>query len=312
MAHSRAERPIPPAVADWLTDTFDMWALIDHASWARPNSNVWQIQLPSETGFLKLSPSSKSFDCESTAYLDWLPRAGSTPTRLPRLIAREPSLHALITSAVDGEVVRTLAAPLTEEQELRIHHAAGVAARTLHGLHTFSTEHEESVAKASRLDHLLQLSDQHRDISAEVLTDAEVSLVARAQGLAQQHAEACEIGFKHGDFQPRNWLTTSASDVDAHSLGIIDFEESGIGFALEDLGWLFAVVWKRQPTLRASFLAGYGRELTSAEEAFLSAFTVLGSLQHIAEGKEFNIQQKLDNGKAAIAIAGQAMIAGDL
>ena len=307
MTHSRAEHPIPPPIKQWLSERFGEWCLIEHASWARENSNVWQIQLPTERGFLKLSPSVAAFERETVACREWLPRAVATPTRLPRLIADEPSLRVLLTSPVEGHVVRTLSGPLSEEEEQRIHRSAGVAADTLHGLQASPTEQERSAARALRVEQLLQLSDRRRYTSADVLTDAEVALVDRAESILSDYAEACAIGFRHGDFQPRNWLTCPAPDARADGLGVIDFEESGIGFALEDFGWLFAVVWNRQPVLRASFLAGYGRELSASEEVFLSAFTLLGSLQHIAEGREHGLPQKLDNGRAALAIAGQAM-----
>jgi Ser/Thr protein kinase RdoA (MazF antagonist) len=300
-------RQIPSPQADWLRATFGPWTLISDASWSRPNSNVWCIELAVGRSFVKVSSSRATFRREVEAYSDWLPRVRSGATVLPRLLSHEESLLTLVTSAVDGEIVRTIQSPLTPPGEQRIHRAAGSAVRTLHDERSLRTADGARDLRQARLIEVVRVGDQRFETCDTVLSATEAATISRARDLLQQHAASCEIGFTHGDFQPRNWLWSAATQT----LGLIDFEESGLGFCLEDFGWLFGALWHRRPDLRAAFVRGYGRELGIQEQQFLAALTALGSLQHVARGRELGIQQKMDNGRAALAIAGAAMIAGE-
>lgn len=108
------------------------------------------------------------------------------------------------------------------------------------------------------------------------------------------------MGFVHGDFRTRNWLWAAASD----QVAVIDYETADVGFAVEDLAWLFAVMWGPRPDLRDAFLAGYGREPSRAERQMLAAVTVLAALQHIADGVRLGLAVKVTNGPGGLRRAG--------
>jgi Phosphotransferase enzyme family len=295
------ERQISAAHAQWLAETHGGWTPVGDASWPRPTSNVWCIEFHGARAFMKISPSRSAFEREVAAYSDWLPGFRGTGTVLPRLLSYEESLSVLVTSALDGEVVRTMHAPLREVQE--VHCAAGSGVRALHQLRIDDVARHEEEIRQARLKQLLEEAERHFAISAAVLTTSEKGTIARARDLMPQHVGECQIGFIHADFQPRNWLWSASTQA----LGFIDFEESRLGFCLEDFGWLFGALWHRRPDLRAAFLRGYGRQLRAGEQQFLAASTALGSLLYIADGRELGISQKIDNGRHALAVAGAAI-----
>jgi len=288
---------------EWLAEIHGDWMPVADASWSRPSSNVWCIELDGALAFVKISPSRSAFAREVAAYSDWLPEFRATGTALPRLLSFEESLSVLVTSALDGEVVSTMQAPLSMNQEQEIHRAAGSGVRALHRLRSDDVVGHEEEMRQARVGQLLEDAERRFAISAAVLTTSERTTIARARDLLLQNVGACQIGFIHGDFQPRNWLWSAASPT----VGFIDFEESRLGFCLEDFGWLFGALWHRRPDLRAAFSRGYGRQLHVGEKQFLTAFTALGSLLHIADGRELGISQKIDNGRAALAVAGAAI-----
>lgn len=84
----------------------------------------------------------------------------------------------------------------------------------------------------------------------------------------------------HGDAQPRNFLW---SIPDAR-VALIDFERAEVAPAVRDLVRLEYGPWDGRPDLRASFLAGYGRTLTDAEDAALRSFAALDALSGLLWG----------------------------
>lgn len=300
------ERQLPPEHAEWLAETHGDWMPVADASWSRPSSNVWRIELEGALAFIKISSSRAAFQREVAAYSDWLPEVRATGTALPTLLSFEESLSVLVTSALDGEVVRTMQAPLSIKKEQEIHRAAGSGVLALHRLRFDDVLGQQEEIRRARVGQLLEDAKRRFAISAAVLTTSEKATIGRARDLLLQNVGACQIGFIHGDFQPRNWLWSAASQA----VGFIDFEESRLGFCLEDFGWLFGALWHRRPDLCAAFSRGYGRQLHVGEQQFLTAFTALGSLLHIADGRELGISKKIDNGRAALAVAAAAMEAG--
>lgn len=223
---------------------------------------------------------------------------------MPRLLSYERSLSVLVTSALDGEVVKTMQGPLSPSEEQEIHRAAGYGVRRLHRLRRDNVSRQDAdELRERRLAELLEDAGRHLDIAAAVLTTAETETIGRARDVLLQHAGTCEVGFIHADFQPRNWLWSGAT----RTIGFIDFEESRLGFCFEDFAWLLGALWHRRPDLRVAFWKGYGRRLEASERLSLAAFTALGGLLHIADGCELHIRQKIDNGRAALAVASEAM-----
>ncbi|MEU2209743.1 phosphotransferase [Streptomyces hygroscopicus] len=88
------------------------------------------------------------------------------------------------------------------------------------------------------------------------------------------------MAYRHGDYSPRNWLWDEAAGH--HSL--IDFEESAPGIAVEDLVWLCGAAWPIRPDLRAAFLTGYGRPLSSTEQRALVLLTARLGVSYLSTG----------------------------
>lgn len=294
---------IPAPQAEWLAETHGNWTLVADASWSRPSSQVWCVEIAGARSFMKISPSRSAFEREVTAYSEWLPGFRAAGTALPRLLSYDESLSVLVTSALDGYVVRTMQGSLRASDEQRIHRSAGSGVKALHRLRSDDVSRQGEGLRRARVSQLLQDADRRFQVSAAVLTTSETETIVRARDLLLQHAGTCDLGFIHADFQPRNWLWSAPTGT----VGLIDFEESRLGFCVEDFGWLFAAVWHRRPDLYTAFWAGYGRPLDAGERQLLAAFTALGSLQYLADGRKFGIEQKILNGRAALAVAGAAM-----
>ena len=82
-----------------------------------------------------------------------------------------------------------------------------------------------------------------------------------------------EIGLIHADVLRENVL------VNGRSVSLIDFDDSGFGFRLHDLGTALVqtVYQPEQPQIRAALMAGYG----TTDEALVQAFTLARTLASV-------------------------------
>lgn len=292
---------IPDEVATWIESTLGPWVLVADVSWPRSNSRVWQVRLGEADAFVKISPSAGAFHRERSALVDVLP--GAMVATTPSLLGSADNLLALVTSRVDGEVVRTLNPTPPADVECAIHARAGMAIRSVHRQIEHFADRDVDRARAVRGSHLLELADRRLPGCLRVLGAEDLHSIDLAREVLADAAAVCEPGFIHGDFQPRNWLWSA----DSREIAMIDFEESEIGYSIEDFGWLFATTWGRRYDLKNAFLEGYGRPLTDSEWLFLAAFTVLGSLQHIADGERLGIDEKISNGMRGLKVSSRAL-----
>ena len=287
---------VPASVARWVGSEFGTWEVVADTSWPRSNSRVWRVRLDDANAYLKVSPSFESFHRERSALAEVLPRASATT---PSLLGADGSLLTLLTTAVDGEVVRTLDPPPLPEIERRIHARAGRAVRSVHAQVEHLSGADMDLARANRASRLLAEAEQRLTACRQLLGDEDVRSVDIATSVLADAGAYCEVGNIHGDFQPRNWLWSSTSQDTA----LIDFEEAEIGYVVEDFGWLFATTWARRDDLRDAFLDGYGRQPSEPELLFLASATVLGSLKHIADGERLGIAKKVTDGFGALRVS---------
>ena len=99
-------------------------------------------------------------------------------------------------------------------------------------------------------------------------TDQRITLIRARDALRERLSG--EIGLIHADVLRENVL------VNGRSVSLIDFDDSGFGFRLHDLGTALVqtVYHPEQPQLRAALMAGYG----TTDEPMVQAFTLARTL----------------------------------
>ncbi|MBF0689298.1 MAG: aminoglycoside phosphotransferase family protein [Cellulomonas sp.] len=297
----RADVTVPAQVARWLDARHGPWHVVAAASWPRAGSQVWRLQVRGSGAYLKVSPNEESFHRERSALTEMLPRT-SVPTQT--LLDADSALRVLLTAALDGDVVRTLDPPPPAHTEQTIHAQAGAALRAVHGLVRCDDQDAAERVRAERASFLVSRAQDDLAVCRALLSPDEVGAVALAERSFLDASRDGELGYVHGDFQPRNWLWDAAAGRTA----LIDFEEATAGFVVEDLGWLFATTWPSRRDLAGAFLGGYGRPLTASEQVCLAAGTVLGSLGHVADGERLGVAKKVADGLGGLR-AGSAALA---
>jgi aminoglycoside/choline kinase family phosphotransferase len=247
-------------------------AAID-ASWDRDTSQVWRLD-GDTAAYLKLSPSPDSYARETHAYRH---ATALSPDQAPQILATDPTLRAILTTALNGSVVRGL--PLDPATEAQVHELAGRLLRRWHSLPEPAPPHARQALMASMTDQateaaicLDKLGDQLNDAQRALVNDVATELPALAAGLP--------LVYRHGDYSPRNWLW----NPDRQTLGVIDFEMATHGLAIQDMVWLHGALWQTRPDLRTSFLTGYGREPTAEEHRGLVLLTARLAVSYLTTG----------------------------
>jgi aminoglycoside phosphotransferase (APT) family kinase protein len=288
---------LPEALDLWLRKEFGSYKHAVDVSWRRSDSLVWRVEVDGKRAYVKISPSALAFVRERDALASVVPAAGIDA---PSLLAIDEEIRAIVTSEVRGIVVRALDPPPAPAVERGIHGRAGAAIAAVHRRY-------EAVAAPGgpgrRVEEIMALSHDREEESRSVLSDLQRETLDRSRTALTTAAPECRLAMIHGDFQPRNWLWAA----DTGRVALIDFETVTVGFGLEDFGWLFATTWQQRPDLRAAFLEGYGAPIEPAEEVFLAAYTVLGSLEHVAGGLRTGSSAKTGRGLRALELAGHSL-----
>ncbi|MGW4492290.1 aminoglycoside phosphotransferase family protein [Streptomyces sp. NPDC004376] len=284
---------LPPDLHQWVTSHvagMDTAAVTD-ASWPRGDSRVWRVRTDHGEVFVKLYPSSKKYErevkgCEHAA-------RALADTEAPHVLASDPQRPALVLSALPGRVVRGL--PLEQAEEKRVHRLAGDLLRRWHDADEpiSDREHQRIMESVTAQAHeaatiLERLGDQ--------LSLAEQDLVRDAVHDLPDLARALPLVYRHGDYSPRNWLW----DAEVEHHGLIDFEESALGLAIEDLVWLCGAAWPTRPDLRDAFLTGYGRLLSSTEQRALVLLTARLGVSYLSTGLTKTDTILIDRGRTVL------------
>lgn len=267
-------RPLTPVVDFAAQAVGGLRAVIDR-SWPRAGSNVWE--LVSDTGqccYLKHHSSALFHQREVTAYQRWT--TALKPGRAPVLVAADPDLRAIVVTAVPGQPVH--GQQLLADTETEIYRQAGTLLRRLHdALPGNPPGASQAVARA----------DDQIQHSAGLIDCAQARLIRAHAARLDQIAPLIPAVPTHGDAQPRNFLW----DATTGRLALIDFERAEYGPAVRDLVRLEYGPWDGRPDLSASFLAGYGRMLTAAEETALPSLAALDALSGLLWGTASNDQE---------------------
>ncbi|MFJ3673406.1 aminoglycoside phosphotransferase family protein [Streptomyces sp. NPDC090106] len=284
---------LPPDLHQWVARHVAALgtAAVTDASWPRGNSRIWHVRTDHGEVFVKLYPSTETYErevkgCEHAARV-------LADSEAPHLLASDPQRPAVILTALPGRVVRGLLLEQAEEQ--RVHRLAGDLLRRWHDAdepisHRGHQRIMESVtAQADEAAMILErLGDQ--------LSPAEQDLVRDAARDLPGLARALPLAYRHGDYSPRNWLWDAA----AEHHGLIDFEESAPGLAVEDLVWLCGAAWPTRPDLRDAFLTGYGRLLSSAEQRALVLLTARLGVSYLSTGLAKSDTVLIDRGRTVL------------
>ncbi|WP_244330208.1 phosphotransferase enzyme family protein [Streptomyces prasinus] len=197
----------------------------------------------------------------------------------------DSALRAVVITAVPGQPLHGLAHP--PEQQQHLFHQIGALAAAIHRSAAGPFPTAEGVPALAKVERHLEAARPYLNPGDEKFIR---STVARAEGVPPLDRVPT-----HGDFQLRNLLL----DQDG-SLAVIDFERSEPGPAIRDLVRL-ADAWATQPRLCDAFMAGYGRELTPAEEERFVIDSALDALSGIQYGTTHSDAETQDRGHRTLA-----------
>ncbi|MFE7624156.1 aminoglycoside phosphotransferase family protein [Streptomyces sp. NPDC057509] len=267
---------IPPDLRRWITASLPDGNpdKAEDVSWDRGDSRVWRVPTAGTEVFVKLSPSPKDYEREVAGYA-YAARV-LAPQEAPRLLAADPGLQAIMTSLQPGSVVRGL--PLGRKEELRVHERAGNLLRRWHNASAPASKQdrdtirETMAGQASEAAACLETTAGHLD-------DRQHALVQCVAHELPQLAAKLPVVYRHGDYATRNWLWDPH-----HGYGVIDFEMSAHGVAVEEFVWLCGAVWAPRPDLKAAYFTGYGRTLSDSEERALLLLTARLGVSYLATG----------------------------
>lgn len=210
-----------------------------------------------------------------------LARAGlPVPAALPaldgQLLASLPDgRQASVIAWMEGEALGEAAKPFTRPlpQVLDIYHALGQLLSRVHQTTDRLVLPDGFTRPRWDLEGLV--GDQPHwgrfwDHPAAA-TDQRITLIRARDALRERLSG--EIGLIHADVLRENVL------VNGRSVSLIDFDDSGFGFRLHDLGTALVqtVYHPEQPQLRAALMAGYG----TTDEPMVQAFTLARTLASV-------------------------------
>lgn len=283
------------AVAKFAEQAVGRIARWTDTSWAREESRVWRANgVQGGTWYVKVHQNERFHDREVRGLRTWAPALGAAA---PRLVAVDEALRAVVITALPGRPLH--GAVLAPERETMVFHRIGALARRIHQAsppRPATADSGPAVAKADR--HLAGARSHLLPGDEEFVRD----VVRQAKDLPP-----LEWVETHGDFQLRNILyapDTRAADDEAEDSGpfvaVIDLERSEPGPAVRDLVRL-SDAWHGRPDLLGAFLAGYGRRLTPAEQAWLVIDAALDAVSAIAYGSTHADPELVERGRRTLA-----------
>ncbi|MEU0979205.1 aminoglycoside phosphotransferase family protein [Streptomyces griseus] len=280
-------KPFPPALRDWVADRLPGVDAYEDRSWPRSTSRVWHVSAGTQNAYVKISPSALDFEREVAGY--GFAAEHLSETQAPRLLASNPDLSALLSSALPGRVVRDL--PLELGVELRLYEDAGRLLRRWHDASAPGTSADRAAVRSDMEDQAREAADCLRDVTPHLAAD-QLALVEAASQELPGLAEQLPLVYRHGDYETRNWLFDESTG--AH--GLIDFATAAHGVAASEFVWLLGAVWSVRPELREAFFTGYGRPLTEVEDRLLHLLTVRLGVSYLRTGLTKDLDELVARG----------------
>ncbi|SFC96496.1 Phosphotransferase enzyme family protein [Nocardioides terrae] len=176
---------------------------------------------------------------EIEAHRRWL-RPWTSRGRAPAMVAADADAKLLVTRWLPGRLVQAD----RSEVDPGIYHQAGALLALFHG--QSSVQDDGQFEGRQKAETLAWLAADHRiDATAVSALTALVERWPTPRSLLVP---------THGDWQPRNWV------VHDGVVGVIDFGRADLRPAHTDLGRLVAQQFRKDPSLEAAFLEGYGAD----------------------------------------------------
>ncbi|MFC8716563.1 aminoglycoside phosphotransferase family protein [Kitasatospora sp. NPDC057198] len=268
--------PPPPELLVWAAAHLPGTVTAVDCSWPRATSRVWRVGGPDGgAAFLKVSPDDDAFTREVTGYAY---TARFLPERqVPRLLASDPGLRALLSTALPGRVVRDL--PLERGVELQLNEDAGRLLRRWHDHADTGTDSDRAAVQETMGAYAREAAECREALAGRVPDDV-LALVGAAAAEIPDLADRLPLLFLHGDYATRNWLIDSPTGRHA----LIDFEQARYGLVVEEFVWLRGALWPERPDLHEAFFTGYGRPLDAVEERLLLLLTVRLGASYLRTG----------------------------
>jgi aminoglycoside phosphotransferase (APT) family kinase protein len=268
-------KPFPPALRDWVAIHLPGLDASEDRSWPRTTSLVWRVSAGDRSAYVKISPSTLDFDREVAGYA--FAAAHLPEAQVPRLLACDRDLRALLSSPLPGRVVRDL--PLETSTELHLYEDAGRLLRRWHDASAPGTDADRAAVHADMQDKAQEAADCLQDVRPH-LAAGPLALVEAASKELPDLAKQLPLIYRHGDYETRNWLFDEATG--RH--GLIDFAMATHGVAASEFVWLLGAVWSVRPELRQAFFVGYGRQLTADEDRLLQLLAVRLGVSYLRNG----------------------------
>lgn len=241
-------------------------------------NHVFEMALPQGRAALRLHRAGYQSPDAIRSELWWaaeLARAGlPVPAALPAmdgnlLVALPDGRHASAIAWIEGEALGEAAKPFTRPlpQVLDLYHALGALLVRVHRATDALTLPSGFTRPRWDLDGLVGDDPlwgrfwEHPAASP----DQRATLIRARDALRERLSG--DIGLIHADVLRENVL------VNDRSVSLIDFDDSGFGFRLHDLGTALVqtVQHPEHPQLRDALMAGYGTTDTELVEAFILA-----------------------------------------
>jgi len=240
-----------------------------------------------DVAFVKLSPSAQDYEREVRGYAYAARSLG--PHEVPRLIASDPGLQAIITTPQPGSVVRGLA--LEAEEERRVHELAGQLLRRWHDQSDPASDQDLEDIRASMADQAEEAAACLENTAGRHLDDQQRVLVRCVSEELPELPRDLPVVFRHGDYSTRNWMWDPE-----HGHGVIDFAMSAHGLAVEEFVWLCGAIWVARPDIKAAYFSGYGRTLSADEERVLRLLTARLGVSYLQSGLTNNRPELVERG----------------
>ncbi len=249
---------------------------------------VWDVRGPSTTGavIVKQFRSDRAFHQERHAYQRWLPHLSQETASL--ISAHPAPLRALVFTRLAAEPLHHITRddlPGAATLERAANHRAGAFLRALHSLP------EPDPDPLPLADAITQ---RYAAWLARVLPCVDADTHARLTNLPFACDPELFVGALrvpcHRDFTPSNWLI--ACTPVGHpprrltDFFVVDFEHAHLDCPLFDMVKLWTELWGDRPDLEESFFTGYGRRLTTHEQAQLAMLAALHAMATVAWAAE--------------------------
>ncbi len=244
-------------------------------------NHVFEMAVPTGRAALRLHRAGYQAPEAIRSELWWcagLAKAGlPVPAALPALdgrflVALPDGRHASAIAWIEGEALGEAARPFSRPlaQVLELYSALGALLSRVHRVTDGLTLPPDFSRPRWDLDGLV--GDQPlwgRFWEHPLATPEQRATLLRARAALRERLGG-EIGLIHADVLRENVL------VSDHALSLIDFDDSGFGFRLYDLGTALVQTLHHpeHPQLRGALMAGYGTEDRDMVDAFTLARTL--------------------------------------